>query len=202
MPAEPHPPTAWPLPPPGAEDTPFLRLWHGFLTGRVMVALALLLLMAAGLALNQSTDNWMLALCLGYLVATAMVRVMARHQAPRPHAGLHWLTTIGVDLAVVAALQLLYSGNMNFTPLFALPVLMAAVLGTLTLAMGTTAGLMNHHSGIGQAVALASSTSRQQKGTHTGGLANTHGTDIWFDKLHGVVDGQTRRYRTTRRIDV
>ncbi|MGL4436683.1 MAG: two-component system sensor histidine kinase NtrB [Giesbergeria sp.] len=139
MPAEPHPPTAWPLPPPGAEDTPFLRLWHGFLTGRVMVALALLLLMAAGLALNQSTDNWMLALCLGYLVATAMVRVMARHQAPRPHAGLHWLPTIGVDLAVVAALQLLYSGNMNFTPLFALPVLMAAVLGTLTLAMGTTA---------------------------------------------------------------
>ncbi len=138
MHAEPQP-TAWPLPSPGADDTPFLRLWHGFLTGRVMVALALLLLMAAGLVLNQSTAPWMLALCLGYLAATTMVRVMSRHQAPRPQAGLHWLPTIGVDLAVVAVLQLLYSGGINFTPLFGLPILMAAVLGTLTLALGTTA---------------------------------------------------------------
>src|SRR5690606_36576095 len=37
--------------------------------------------------------------------------------------------------------QLLHAGAMNYTPLFGLPVLMAAVLGTLTLALGTTAGV-------------------------------------------------------------
>ena len=42
MHAEPQPAMA-PLLAPGAEDAPFLRLWHGFLTGRVMVALLLLL---------------------------------------------------------------------------------------------------------------------------------------------------------------
>jgi len=54
---------------------------------------------------------------------------------------MHWLPSIGVDLAVVCALQLLHSGALNYTPLFGLPILMAAVLGTLTLALGTTAGV-------------------------------------------------------------
>ena len=128
-----------PLLAPGAEEAPFLRLWHGFLTGRVMVALTLLLFMATGLVLNQNTESWMVALCLAYLVSSIAVRVMSRRQAPRPQAGLHWLPTIGVDLAVVAALQTLHSGGMNFTPLFGMPILMAAVLGTLALALGTTA---------------------------------------------------------------
>jgi two-component system sensor histidine kinase PilS (NtrC family) len=69
----------------------------------------------------------------------AAVRVTVPAGGPRPQAGLHWLPTIGVDLAVVAALQTLHSGGMNFTPLFGMPILMAAVLGTLTLALGTTA---------------------------------------------------------------
>jgi len=130
-----------PLLAPGAEDAPFLRLWHGFLTGRVMVALTLLLLMATGLVLNQNTESWMVALCLAYLVSSIAARVMSRRKAPRPQAGLHWLPTIGVDLAVVAALQTLHSGGMNFTPLFGMPILMAAVMGTLTLALGTTAAV-------------------------------------------------------------
>jgi len=49
--------------------------------------------------------------------------------------------SIGVDLAAISALQLLHAGTMNYTPLFGLPVLMAAVLGTLTLALGTTAAV-------------------------------------------------------------
>jgi len=121
------------------EDTPFLRLWHGFLTGRVMVALALVLLQGLGQALNQNVQPLELAVCLAYLAATVAVRLLARSAVPAPHAGPQWLPSIGVDLAAICALQWLHTGGMNFTPLFGLPILMAAVLGTLTLALGTTA---------------------------------------------------------------
>lgn len=132
-----------------AEDTPFLRLWHGFLTGRVMVALALLVLQALGQVLSQHTwQPWVLAVSGGYLLATLVVRIGGRHAPPAPHAGPQWLPSIGVDLAAVCMLQWLqwlHTGNignadsMNFTALLGLPILMAAVLGTLTLALGTTA---------------------------------------------------------------
>mgnify|MGYP006185654481 FL=1 len=122
-------------------DAPFVRLWRGFLTGRVMVALALLVLQGAGQAINQTTEPAVLAVCVAYLVAAVMLRVLGRHSPPSPKTGPQWLPSIGVDLAAIAALQLLNAGTMNYTPLFGLPILMAAVLGTLTLALGTTAGV-------------------------------------------------------------
>lgn len=125
--------------PPGLDDTPFLRLWHGFLTGRAMVALALLLLQGLSLALNQHPEPAVLAVCVTYLVATVVLRVVGRHAPPAPQASLYWLPSIGVDLAAIGALQLVHTGSMSFTPLFGLPILMASVLGTLTLALGTTA---------------------------------------------------------------
>lgn len=120
-------------------DAPFVRLWRGFLTGRVMVAVALLVLQGAGQAINQPNEPALLAVCAAYLVATLLLRVLAHERPPSPGAGPQWLWSIGVDLALVAALQLLHAGTMNYTPLFGLPILMAAVLGTLTLALGTTA---------------------------------------------------------------
>lgn len=127
------------LPPPA--DAPFTRLWLGFLTGRVMVALALLLLQGAGQLLNQTPSSAVLATCAAYLGATVVLRVLAREAPPSPGAGPQWLLSIGVDLAAITTLQLLHAGTMNYTPLFGLPVLMAAVLGTLTLALGTTAAV-------------------------------------------------------------
>ncbi len=106
-----------------------------------MVALTLLLLQGAGQAINQTTDPAVLAVCAAYLVASITLRVLARHSPPSPSAGPQWLPSIGIDLAAVTALQLLNAGAMNYTPLFGLPILMAAVLGTLTLALGTTAGV-------------------------------------------------------------
>ncbi|MCB1978073.1 MAG: PAS domain-containing sensor histidine kinase [Burkholderiaceae bacterium] len=123
------------------QDAAFLRLWQGFLTGRVVVALALLMLQLAGQMLNQNAELVVVLVCIVYLGATVTVRLLAGKVAPSPEAGMHWLPSIGVDLALVCALQLLQSGSMSFTPLFGLPILMASVLGTLTLAMGTTAAV-------------------------------------------------------------
>lgn len=121
-----------------AEDNIFLRLWQGFLTGRVMVALSLVLLQGLAQAINQSARLTELAICLCYLVAALAARLFNR-RVPSPQAGPQWLPTIGIDLAVVGALQWLQTGGMNFAPLLGLPILMAAVLGSLTLALGTTA---------------------------------------------------------------
>ena len=122
-------------------DAPFLRLWRGFLTGRVMVALALLVLQGVAQAINQAPAPAVLAVCVAYLGAAVLLRILARHALPSPGAGAQWLPSIGVDLAAICALQMLQAGAMNFTPLFGLPILMAAVLGTLTLALGTTAAV-------------------------------------------------------------
>lgn len=104
-----------------------------------MVALALLFLQGLGIALNQTYEPTLLLLSVGYVAATATLRVWARNAPPAPYAGPHWLPSVGVDLAMVTALQVLHVGAMNYTPLFGLPILMASVLGTLTLALGTTA---------------------------------------------------------------
>ena len=117
----------------------FLRLWHGFLNGRILVALALLLLQLLGQALHQSPQYEEVVIGLAYLAATLSMRWLKSGSVPVPHAGPQWLASIGIDLAVICALQWLHTSGMNFTPLFGLPILMAAVLGTLTLALGTTA---------------------------------------------------------------
>lgn len=122
-------------------DAPFVRMWRGFLTGRVMVAFALVVLQGAGQIMNQAMEPAVLTVCLVYLVATMLLRGLARHGPPSPSAGPQWLPSIGVDLVAITALQLLHVGSMNYTPLFGLPILMAAVLGTLTLALGTTAAV-------------------------------------------------------------
>ena len=125
--------------PHSTEESAFLRLWHGFLTGRVMVALALLVLQLLSQAFNHQDQFAELAACLGYLAATLALRWLKNSTVPAPHAGPQWLPSIGIDLAFICILQWLHTGSMNFTPLFGLPILMAAVLGSLTLALGTTA---------------------------------------------------------------
>jgi len=125
-----------------ASRPPFQRLWKTFLTARVMVAQALVLLQLLAMALNQAGELAPLGISLGYLLATALLRIFGARIPPDPRPGIQWLPSIGLDIALIALLQLLHqSGSMNFTALFGLPILMAGVLGTLTLALGTTAGV-------------------------------------------------------------
>ncbi|MBI2772820.1 MAG: PAS domain-containing protein [Burkholderiales bacterium] len=124
-------------------DSAFNRLWLGFMTARVTIALALLVLLASlyTLAPALHLGNWLTGLCATYLAATLAVRVMMRPQPPGNTFDPQWVFTIGVDLVAFSTLHFLQAGGINYSPLFALPVLMAAVLGSGLLALGTAAGV-------------------------------------------------------------
>ena len=125
-------------------DTPFTRLWRGFMTARVTIAMVLLAVLSTLSMLVGNTlgiSNWMLGLCASYLAATLAVRILTHPQPPGRAFDPQWVSTIGVDLVAFSTLQFLQPGNINYGALFALPVLMAAVLGSSLLALGTAAGV-------------------------------------------------------------
>ena len=78
-----------------------------------------------------------IALSAGYLVASWLGARYAHFTPPIRGFAALWFVTIGIDLGTFTALQVLQGGNINYTPLFALPVLMSAVLGTVIVSLGT-----------------------------------------------------------------
>ncbi len=126
---------------PLAADSAFVRLWRGFATARVAIALALLALMTALYMLGGPSNlgQWLLGLSAAYLAATLAVRLLTRPLPQGQSFDLQWISTIGVDLVCFAALQFVQVGGLTYSPLFAVPVLMASVLGSALLAFGTAA---------------------------------------------------------------
>ncbi|MBC7435518.1 MAG: PAS domain-containing protein [Bdellovibrionales bacterium] len=123
------------------EEFAFARLWRGFMTARVMIAMVLLLLQASFYGLGQPVHAWLVGLCGAYLAAALAFRLLARPRPPGRTFDAQWVLTIGIDLLVFCALELFQSGGINYTPLFAVPVLLASVLGSVLLALGTAAGV-------------------------------------------------------------
>ena len=121
------------------DPSEFERLWRGFMTARVTLGLMLLLLQASVWALGQSNDLWLLYICGSYLAVTIAVRFYAPPRQLNRYSLPGWVFTIGIDVAVFSALQVLQGGGINYAPLLALPVLLASVLGSLFLATGTAA---------------------------------------------------------------
>lgn len=130
---------------PGIEQTDnpqeFERLWRGFMTARVTLGLVLLLLQSVIFALGSSPNATLILICSGYFAAALSVRLMAKPRQLGKAFDSQWLNTLGVDILAFAALQVAQGNSINYAPLFALPVLMASVLGSLLLAMGAAAGV-------------------------------------------------------------
>lgn len=139
-------PTGLPPTPTGRREavdssSEFARLWRGFMTARSMVGLALLLFAVALYRFGQ-TSTPLLAVVTGlYLAAALAARLLMPPRPLGPGFGPRWLATAGVDLAAFTLLQLMQGHVVSLTPLYALPVLMAAVLGPLLTALGTAAAV-------------------------------------------------------------
>jgi two-component system, NtrC family, sensor histidine kinase PilS len=137
-------PRAAPLPAqPANEDSAFVRVWRGFMSARVTIAVALLMLLGLlyGLVPSRGVNDWVMGLCVTYLAAAILVRLFMRPMSPGKSFDPQWVSTIGSDLLAFSTLQFLQAGGINYLPLFALPVLTAGVMGSTLLAMGTAAGV-------------------------------------------------------------
>ncbi|SFC02000.1 two-component system, NtrC family, sensor histidine kinase PilS [Polaromonas sp. OV174] len=122
------------------EQSSFGRLWRVFMTARIAIAAVLVSLQAAVYALGTSPHGAM-AVCTAYLCATLAVKLWARPRPPGRTMDAQWFSTIGVDVIAFSLLNFLQSSGINYTPLFALPVLLSSVLGPILLAFGTAASV-------------------------------------------------------------
>ena len=119
----------------------FVRLWRTFMTARITIASVLLVLQASIYALGNVNNGWPIAVCAAYLCATVLVWLLARPKPPGTTFDVQWMLTVGVDVVVFSVLNVLPSSGINYTPLFALPVLLASILGPILLALGTAASV-------------------------------------------------------------
>lgn len=117
----------------------FSRLWRAFMRARVFIAAVLLALQVFVVVTHTGGPNWLVLVCALHLTATLAVLLWAHPLEKGRPFQFQWLITIGVDVLVFAVLQYFQQGGINYTPLFALPVLLAAILGPLTLALATAA---------------------------------------------------------------
>lgn len=117
------------------------RIWVGFMTARLIVGAVLLVVQAMLFATKASLSLTLVLLCSLYLATTVVSRYLLQPRALGSVITPLWVMLVGADILVFSALQVLQNTGINYTPLFALPILLASVLGTLSLALGTAAGV-------------------------------------------------------------
>jgi two-component system sensor histidine kinase PilS (NtrC family) len=122
-----------------AEPNEFVRLWRGFMTARVTLGFVLLTLQVALMAMGQGSMLAQPFVSGVYLLVALAVRLIYEPRHLGSRFGSRWGLTIGLDIAAFSVLQLIQAGTINYAPLLALPVLVASVLGSRFLAMGTAA---------------------------------------------------------------
>ena len=119
----------------------FVRLWRAFMRARMVVALVILGLQVFLLLGGGNGSIGLTTLASLHLLACVLVMLFWRPAEHGRAPSLQWLFTIGVDVAVFAALQYFDASTISFTPLFALPVLLGAILGPLLMGLGTAAAV-------------------------------------------------------------
>jgi two-component system, NtrC family, sensor histidine kinase PilS len=128
-------------------DTPqggpneFERLWRAFMTARATLGLVLVLLQATLIGMGLVRNPTLLLVCGAYLAATLVARFLFKARQLGRNFDPMWALIVGVDLLTFSMLQVMQGGGINYAALMALPVLLAAVLGSLFLAMGTAASV-------------------------------------------------------------
>lgn len=120
------------------------RLWQAFLLARFLVAAVLAALLttqtwtATGMPQSMS---WQWLLVTLYLVTALLGWALLRKKPPADQWGWPWLLLLMADIATVCLLQSMQTGKILYTPLLALPVLTASVLGSMRMALATTSGI-------------------------------------------------------------
>lgn len=123
------------------EREDFKRLWQAFMTARLVLG-SVLVLLQIGLFFSGSLHSMaLLAVCAAYFISTLITRLQRKPESLGPNFNASWGLLIGTDVVTFTALQWLHGNNINYTPLFALPVLLASVLVSLRFALSTAVGI-------------------------------------------------------------
>lgn len=122
------------------------RQWQGFMTARLILGVVLVALQTLMLAMGTSHSTTLITISGAYLVGTLTSKIFIKPRPLGQSFNRLWGALVGIDLLTFSALQLLQAGpsgsaSINYTPLYALPVLLASVLGSMRLALGTAAGI-------------------------------------------------------------
>lgn len=120
------------------------RLWQAFLLARFLVAAVLAALLTTQTwtapGMPQSMQ-WQWLLVTIYSITTLLGWALLHKKPPADRWGWPWLLLLAADIATVCLLQSMETGKILYTPLLALPVLTASVLGSMRMALATTAGI-------------------------------------------------------------
>ena len=123
---------------PEAIETPFKRLWRGYLVARVVVA-ALLAIGALVITPPHSQQLVPQLALLGLYGAMALIYATLSKRPPPQRKVYAWLPSIGLDLLLISLLEIFKSGTYTLTPLFGLSVLLAGTLGGWLVTLGSCA---------------------------------------------------------------
>ncbi len=128
------------------QDSALARIYRTYAAARAAVGLGLVTVQGVGSLIGARSTEWLALISVAYAVQAITLWLLPRFGAlarPQPRQRRRqWLATIGVDLLAFTLLHLLASGaTFNYTALLVLPVLMAGVLTSRLLALGTAAGV-------------------------------------------------------------
>jgi two-component system sensor histidine kinase PilS (NtrC family) len=123
------------------ESQEFVRLWQTFMTARLTLGVVMVALQSTLYLTGFAHSLLLVAISIGYCITTATSRFLDKPRALGLAFNRSWVTSVGVDVLAFSGLQMIQGSNINYTPLFALPILLSAVLGPMRLALGTAAGV-------------------------------------------------------------
>ncbi|RVU43392.1 sensor histidine kinase [Rubrivivax rivuli] len=129
-----------------AQDDALARVYRTYAAARAVIGLGLVGVQGLGSLMGLRPVEWLTLVSLLYGVQAITWWLLPRfgRLAP-PQAGRRrqqWLATIGIDLLAFSVLHFLEVGSsLNYAALLVLPVLMAGVLTSRLLALGTAAGV-------------------------------------------------------------
>jgi len=132
-----------------SSDTALRRVFRTYVVARAVLGLLLASVPWVVTLPNVHSPLPLFALCVAYGIQSVTLWMLPQLRtrdgslAPMTRLGRRqWISTIGVDLVVFAALHLFDPGaNLNFGALLVLPVLMSGVMTTRLAAMGTAAAV-------------------------------------------------------------
>ncbi|WP_342620734.1 ATP-binding protein [Rhodoferax sp. GW822-FHT02A01] len=119
----------------------FSRIWQGFMTARLTLGLVLVAMQITMRATGSTHSIWLLLISVAYFASTLTTGLFGKPLFLGDRFNRHWIRLVGLDVLAFSSLQILQGSPVNYTPLFALPILLASVLGSLRLALGTAAGV-------------------------------------------------------------